>query len=195
METGIPKAGKVALNQQLKRNALLEAGKELFMEKGIGATTINEIADKAGIGKGTFYIYFEDKYEVARELVNIAIREKLAVFFESDAPADSGNINALMMRLSDDLVDYIAEDPMQRKLILDYISLQIRRPEIVLPEEHLYMEKLPAHFDARRFNILIEAVLEFTCFFACALLEKRIAPEYIKPRIHRVTEAIIKEFE
>ena len=195
MEKGTRKQGKVALNQELKRSALLKAGKELFIEKGINETTINEIAERAGIGKGTFYIYYDDKYEIARELVNRAIREELSDFFGSAPLADNENIIALMMRLSDNLVDYIVHDPMQRQLILDYMSLQIRRPEIVFPEEYSYVKKLPENYDARKFNILMEATLEFTCFFTCAMLEKNIPADYIKPKIHRVIEAIIKEFE
>jgi AcrR family transcriptional regulator len=40
---------------------LLDAGQRLFVEKGIGATSIDEIASAAEVAKGTFYLYFPSK--------------------------------------------------------------------------------------------------------------------------------------
>lgn len=40
---------------------IIEKGLSLFAEKGYHSTTIQEIADKAGISKGSFYVYFSSK--------------------------------------------------------------------------------------------------------------------------------------
>jgi AcrR family transcriptional regulator len=40
---------------------LLDAAAALFVEKGIGATSIEDIAERAGVAKGTFYHYFQDR--------------------------------------------------------------------------------------------------------------------------------------
>ena len=55
--------GKAEENKQKKRSALLSHAFSLFLNKGISDTTISEIADHAGVGKGTFYFYFKDKEE------------------------------------------------------------------------------------------------------------------------------------
>ncbi|HPO52568.1 MAG TPA: TetR/AcrR family transcriptional regulator [bacterium] len=44
-----------------KRKAIIEAASKIIGEKGYSLTTIDEIAAKSGIGKGTFYIYFKNK--------------------------------------------------------------------------------------------------------------------------------------
>ena len=44
-----------------KRNAIVSAAIDLFINKGLGETSIDDIVNKAGIGKGTFYKYFKDK--------------------------------------------------------------------------------------------------------------------------------------
>lgn len=48
---------------------LLKAGEKLFGEKGFERTQIAEITSEAGVGLGTFYIYFESKTELLSEIV------------------------------------------------------------------------------------------------------------------------------
>ncbi len=47
----------------------------VFTEYGLDATTIDDITQRADVGKGTFYRHFKDKYEVATILVGRAIDE------------------------------------------------------------------------------------------------------------------------
>jgi len=47
-----------------KRNNILMSGKKLFARKGFFETTVDDIARKANIGKGTFYIYFKNKEQL-----------------------------------------------------------------------------------------------------------------------------------
>ncbi len=61
--------GKVETNKEKKRLALEEAAYKLFSAKGVQNTSISDIADEAGIAKGTFYLYFNDKYEIANQLI------------------------------------------------------------------------------------------------------------------------------
>jgi len=44
-----------------KRGAILEAALHLFVERGFFGTAVPEIADRAGVGAGTIYRYFESK--------------------------------------------------------------------------------------------------------------------------------------
>ncbi|HDP80132.1 MAG TPA: MerR family transcriptional regulator [Spirochaetes bacterium] len=47
-----------------KRNEIVSAATQLFLNKGLGETSIDDIVNRAGIGKGTFYKYFKDKDDV-----------------------------------------------------------------------------------------------------------------------------------
>ena len=51
------------------RNSLLNSSFELFISNGIENTSIQDIAKHAGLGKGTFYTYFKDKYEIRDLLI------------------------------------------------------------------------------------------------------------------------------
>ena len=46
------------------RDQIVSAAVELFVDKGYGGTTIDEIADAAGISRPTFYTYFPSKREI-----------------------------------------------------------------------------------------------------------------------------------
>jgi AcrR family transcriptional regulator len=58
------------------KNKLLKAALEVFSEYGVDAATIDDITQRADLGKGTFYRYFSDKSEIMAILVEQAI-EKL----------------------------------------------------------------------------------------------------------------------
>lgn len=47
-----------------KRREILEAAIKLFSEKGFEKTTVDEIAARANVGKGTIYLYFENKEQI-----------------------------------------------------------------------------------------------------------------------------------
>lgn len=47
---------------------LLQEGKILFEERGLKKVTVDEIAQKVGIGKGTFYHFYENKEHLYLEL-------------------------------------------------------------------------------------------------------------------------------
>ncbi len=50
--------------REARRTAILVSAKDLFSRKGFHSTTIDDIAEKAEIGKGTVYNYFASKQEI-----------------------------------------------------------------------------------------------------------------------------------
>lgn len=62
------------------RNNILKSSYELFIKKSVENTSIQEIALLAGLGKGTFYTYFKDKYEVRDLLI---YQKTYELFFNS----------------------------------------------------------------------------------------------------------------
>lgn len=61
--------GKVEENKKQKKDLLLKTAFRLFTEKGFSKTTISDIVQEAGLAKGTFYLYFQDKYDLRNELI------------------------------------------------------------------------------------------------------------------------------
>ncbi|MDZ7316489.1 MAG: TetR/AcrR family transcriptional regulator [candidate division KSB1 bacterium] len=61
----------VKSQKEKKRRKILKAAIKLFAEKGFHQTTIDDIADAAGIGKGTVYEYFNSKIDFVNEIYKI----------------------------------------------------------------------------------------------------------------------------
>jgi AcrR family transcriptional regulator len=59
----------IAKKKEEKRKRLLDAAYACFTESTISGTSIAEICSRAGIAKGTFYLYFSDKDDIVRALV------------------------------------------------------------------------------------------------------------------------------
>ena len=63
------------LSKPKAKERILEAAMEVFSHKGFHPATMDEISDKAGVGKGTLYRYFETKEKLFAELVRLRLEE------------------------------------------------------------------------------------------------------------------------
>ena len=61
--------GKRDINRRKRVQDLIEAGLSLFLERGIEAVTIDEVAREAGMAKGNFYRYFRDKADLVEAVI------------------------------------------------------------------------------------------------------------------------------
>jgi AcrR family transcriptional regulator len=60
--------------KEARPGELLEAALDLFVEKGFAATRVEEVAARAGVSKGTLFLYFPSK----DELFKAVVRENLS---------------------------------------------------------------------------------------------------------------------
>lgn len=56
------------VDREAKKREIVDAALEIFTTKGLHEATVEEIAKKANMGKGTFYHYFESKEEIVLEI-------------------------------------------------------------------------------------------------------------------------------
>lgn len=63
------KKDKIDNEKKNKESRLLDTAFNLFTKKGIKDTSIQDIVDNANVAKGTFYLYFKDKYEIRDILI------------------------------------------------------------------------------------------------------------------------------
>jgi AcrR family transcriptional regulator len=62
-----------------RRDAILAAALDEFAASGFAATRIDDVARRAGVAKGTIYLYFRDKEALFQELVRSALSPIVAV--------------------------------------------------------------------------------------------------------------------
>ncbi len=58
-----------------RQNEILDTAQRLFVEKGYEKCTVNDILNKVGIAKGTFYHYFKSKEEVLDGIIDRAAKQ------------------------------------------------------------------------------------------------------------------------
>lgn len=70
-----------------KRAQILDGAKRCFLSLGFEAASMNEITSEAGVSKGTLYVYFEDKEDLFKALID---REKSAVMAAAKTQLEAG---------------------------------------------------------------------------------------------------------
>lgn len=79
---------QVASKGEQTRQRLMDITQSAVLEKGFGATSIEEIITEAGITKSGFFYHFKDKNDLAKALVERYVNDEVAVTEELFAQAD-----------------------------------------------------------------------------------------------------------
>ncbi len=72
-----------------RKQELLQIAYEMFLSKGYENTSVDEIIEKAGIAKGTYYYHFPSKEQTLEEVIDMMLdaeEEKARAILGSDAP-------------------------------------------------------------------------------------------------------------
>ena len=83
--------GKRDLNRRKRVQDLVDAGLLLFLERGIEAVTIDEVAREAGMAKGNFYRYFRDKADLVEAVIEPVVSTTRDAIQECDAKLREAN--------------------------------------------------------------------------------------------------------
>jgi AcrR family transcriptional regulator len=101
-------APKFRRRAEARPDEVLDAALDLFIQKGFAATRVEDIATRAGISKGSVYLYFESKEKIIEGLVRRAVvpiaseAMKLAENYQGDPrPAAALGMRTLAHKLSD----------------------------------------------------------------------------------------------
>lgn len=108
-----------------RRRDLLEAAIKVFARKGVGASTVADVTEAAGVAKGTFYLYFESKEHLVGALKQYFVDEVME------------RANALVARIGRDdwwaLVDTtmetIVDHMLERKDLIQIFAQEYASPE------------------------------------------------------------------
>ena len=90
--------------QSVHRKNISMLAEQLFMQKGIENTSMNDIAKEAGYSKATLYVYFKDK----EELVSVLVLESMQKLHDyiSLALESSSNTKECYEKICNALVEY-----------------------------------------------------------------------------------------
>ena len=118
--------------QSVHRKNISRAAEQLFMEKGIENTSMNDIAKEAGYSKATLYVYFKNKEELIGFLV-LESMQKLHDYI-SLALKESNDTKERYEKICYGLVKYQEEFPFYFNIVLETINIDFETTQF-LPEE------------------------------------------------------------
>ncbi len=101
-----------------KEERLLDEGFKLFTTKGLKNTSIQDIVNKANVAKGTFYLYFKDKYE----LHDILIMKKSKKLFNDALNSLNKNKVTDFVDQIIYIVDYVIDELVKDPILIQFIA-------------------------------------------------------------------------
>ena len=119
----------MALSQEkksLKRQNIMDVGLDLFLTNGVEITSIDDIVRKAGIAKGTFYLYFKNKYELLEQIVlqqGANVLRSAFEFLRGKMRAHPMTPDDLTLGFTSYLVDFLAAHKALARLIRNNLPL------------------------------------------------------------------------
>ena len=118
--------------KSVHREKIASAASVLFMERGIAATSMDDIAKAAGYSKATLYVYFENKEEIVGILVLDSMKKLyhyiVSALEQQETTKEQYNF------ICRGLVQYQEEFPFYFKMVLDKINIDFESHDY-LPEE------------------------------------------------------------
>ena len=116
------------VNKEQKKMEILQSAIYVFAEKGIQKTKMIDIAEKAGIGKGTIYEYFDSKENIFEEAFHSHFGQmELQVTQLAESSSDAVTKLKILMRTT--LVDFFIEHGEFAGIMMDFWAEGIRQKD------------------------------------------------------------------
>ena len=195
---------KVATNKLIKNNMLFQTAFELFREKGFAKTTISDIVKRAGLAKGTFYLYFKDKYDLRDRLVIHKTGQLFSGAHNELLAQKLTDFNEIILFVVDYFVRVLSKDPGLLKFISKNLSWGIFMTTLQknIPEEsrdfyEYYMERMRiCHLSCEYPDLMLFTILELvrsTCYSGILYHEPVSMEEYL-PHLKQIVLMIVDNY-
>lgn len=194
---------KVTQKKRKKESQLFSAAYELFTTKGTQNTAIDDIVKKAGVAKGTFYLYFKDKYDIINRLI---LKKSSVLVKKAVKEVESQNIEDFDQKVLffiDYLIEYFKENKLMLKLINKNFSWGLFRRSLMQKEEDHNVEEVSRLFidnlikkdmDNEEAVITLFIIFELigSVCYSSIILEEPMNIDKIKPVLYKKVLKIIE---
>lgn len=194
---------KINDNKQEKERKLLNTALHLFTEKGIKKTSIQDIVHEAGIAKGTFYLYFKDKYELQDVLLAKTSHEFFSNACKEANKYHFDRLDDKIIFIIDSIIDALITRPNILKFIQKnlYLGLYSEKLTDLLDSEELGIKELFIN-EVKEKNIPLEYP-EMTLFMIIELVSSTVFTSIVekqplpivefKPHLYKTIRLLINE--
>lgn len=146
--------------KEARPQELLDAALELFVEKGFSATRSDEVAERAGVSKGTLYLYYPSKEELLKAVIQQNLGQIIAqgtgIVDEFQGP--TAELLSMLMNLWWDRVGNTPAGGIHKIMMSEVRNFpeiaQFYRDEIIQPATDLLGRTLQRGIDRGEFRAL-----------------------------------------
>ena len=196
---------KLELNKKIKRDSLLESAFSLFTSKGINKTSISDIVQQSGVAKGTFYLYFKDKYDLRNMLI---AKKACQLFRKADdelLKTDIDNIFDEVIFIVKSLINQLCANPSLLAFISKNLSWGVFKTSLINPvdDDELYFYNIYTRVTNRvdvKFKdpeimlFMITELVSSTCY-SSILYSEPVDIESLKPYLFDSVRDIMKRHQ
>ena len=196
--------GKLENNKQQKRTSLLDTAFKLFTTQGVSKTSIAEISKAAGIAKGTFYLYFKDKYDIRNKLISHKAGE---LFYEAHEALEKTGITDFKEQLHF-LIDNILDRLEKENSLLGFISKNLSwgvfkaaYQEQADEEDYQFyqaylnlLQKSDITYHSPELLLFTIIELVSSTSYSCILYSQPVCLSEYRPYLHKTIDCILQAF-
>ena len=197
--------GKLDDKKKQKRDSLLMAAFALFTQKGINDTSISDIAKKANMAKGTFYLYFKDKFDIRDKLIADKARRVFCRALEEMTRVQLDSLEDHVIFLINSVINQLNQNKNLLKFISKNLSWGVFQKALLLENNedgdsfyqryYLLLDQSGRMF--RNPDLMLYMIVEFvnsTCH-SVILQQQPVTLEELKPELAGVICDIIHRQE
>ena len=199
--------GKAEQNKQNKRASLLQAAFDLFLNQGFHDTTISDISNKSGLAKGTFYLYFKDKYDLRDQLIarkSEQLLQEASEYTKTSLPAQTG-FEEYLLSMIDYILHYLQNNKMLQRFISKNLSWGIFKHAVERKEEETVLGTVYADYlqmldrdqiSCSNPELMLFTILELvsSTSYNCIIYESPASLDTYLPYLHSCIHHIIGAF-
>ena len=197
--------GKLESNKQQKRTSLLDTAFKLFTTQGVSKTSIAEISQKAGIAKGTFYLYFKDKYDIKNKLISHKSSQLFKIAIEELEKREDLDFEDGIIFIIDQIINQLNQNKSLLTFISKNLSWGIFKNALISPINdndydfrNIYEKMLnesPKKLKDPEIMLFMIIELVSSTIYSSILYSEPVELETLKPYLYNAVRGIIHQHE
>jgi AcrR family transcriptional regulator len=162
-----------------KRNHIIDVAIEIFGSKGLDVATVDEIAQAAGIAKGTIYLYFKSKDEIFDAiLAERSLMPQMVDLIESpkiSMESDEFTLEIFLEKMGEGFLSAMENiSPLFRLVIADAYKFPVQAEHVynnlILKFNQAFAELLTAQVEAGKIKPLDSPLITARCFIGMLII-------------------------
>ncbi len=191
------------MKEKDKKSKILDESFKLFRTKGTKNTSIEEITNSAGVAKGTFYLYFKDKYDLQEQLIVKKSNELFREALENCDKEDLKTFSDKLIFIINDILDNLNNNKLLLKFISKNLSFGLysnRIPDILSNDElsvkDLFIEGLKKdNINIENPDVILFLIIELVSSTCLSVITEKnpVSLDEYKPVLFKAIKKMISE--